>query len=88
MTTRDIIVRCEHGLHLRVASLIARLVRGQRAKVFLVKDDGHKANAGSVFDLVTLEAVPGTHLAITADGPDEAGVLEAVAGLFEHGDGI
>ena len=88
MTTRDIVVRCEHGLHLRVASLIARLVHGQRAAVFLVKSDGRKVNARSMIELVTLEAVPGTHLAITADGPDEAGVVGALTDLIEHGAGI
>lgn len=88
MTTRNIIVQCKHGLHLRVASLIARVVHGQKASVFLTKEDGHKVDARSVIELVTLNAPLGTHLEITAEGPNETAVVEALSELFDHGAGI
>jgi len=89
VTTRDIIVQCEHGLHLRVASSVAGVAREhQETTVQLTCGNCRKAKACSVLELLTLEAGRGTHLEIVADGPDETCVLAALARIFENGAGI
>ncbi len=89
MTTRDIVVQCEHGLHLRVASSVVGVaLEHRKTTVQLSCGNCHQANACSVLELLTLEASQGTHLEIVADGPDEAGVLSALAEIFDHGAGI
>ena len=89
MTTRDIVVQCERGLHLRVASSVAGVAREhQQTAVQLSCGNCRKANACSVLELLTLEATQGTRLEVVADGPDESGVLTALAEIFEHGEGI
>ena len=91
MTTRDIVIQCEHGLHLRVASSVAGVARehhGTTTTVQLTCGNCRKAKACSVLELLTLEASRGTHLEIIADGPDESCVMAALAKIFEDGDGI
>ena len=89
MTTRDIVVQCEQGLHLRVATSVAGVARAHQATtVQLTCGNCHPAKACSVLELLTLEAGRGTHLEIVADGPDETCVMAALAKIFEHGDGI
>ena len=89
MTTRNIVVQCEHGLHLRVASAVAGVAREHRkTAVQLSCGNCRKANACSVLELLTLEASRGTQLEIVANGPDEAGVMTALANIFDHGAGI
>ena len=89
MTTRDIVVQCEHGLHLRVASSVAGVAREhQETTVHLTCGNCRKAKACSVLELLTLEAGRGAHLEIIADGPDETCVMAALARIFENGDGI
>ena len=89
MTTRNIVVQCEHGLHLRVATSVAGVAREhQETTVQLTCGNCRHAKACSVLELLTLEASQGTHLEIVADGPDETCVMAALAKIFEHGAGI
>ena len=89
MTTREIIVQCEHGLHLRVASSVVDVARENReTMVHLTCGNCRKAKACSVLELLTLEASRGTHLKIVADGPTEIRVVDELTRIFEHGDGI
>jgi phosphotransferase system HPr (HPr) family protein len=88
MTTREIVVRCEQGLHLRMATKVARVVRDHQAVVHLSCEGCPKANGCSLLELISLEASSGTHLKVDAEGPDEAAVLNELANVFEQGAGI
>ena len=89
MTSRDIVVQCEQGLQLRVASSVVDLARKhEQTTVQLSCNNCRQVNACSVLELLTLEAKQGTHLEVVATGPDETGVLNALAGIFENGGGI
>jgi phosphocarrier protein NPr len=88
MTTREVVVRCEQGLHLRLASKVARVVRDHQAVVHLSCEGCTKANGCSLLELISLGASEGTHLNMEATGPDEANVLAALANVFEQGAGI
>ncbi len=89
MTTRDIVVKCEHGMHMRIASTVAGVARDHRTTtVHMSCGNCQKANACSVLELLMLEAHRGTRLEIVVDGPDEAVVLQTLTELFEQGEGI
>ena len=89
MTSRKIIVQCDKGLHLRVASSVAGVARDHRTtSVQLTCGDCQKANACSIIELLMLEASHGTQLEVTAEGPDEAVVLQSLSEIFENGAGI
>ena len=88
MTTRFVTVRCEHGLHLRVASQVAKIAQAAKAAVHISCTDCEHADACSVLQLLALGAAPGTQLELVAEGPEEAFVLNALTEVFEQGAGI
>jgi phosphocarrier protein len=67
------------GLHLRTASLFARMAQRFAAEV-VVRFNGSKANGKSVMDLLCLAAGPGKVLELEAHGHD---AMEAVTALSE-----
>lgn len=88
MKTRDIVVRGEQGLHLRVASRVVRVVGEHDASVYIQCEGCPRIKACSILGLLKLDAGCGARLQVTAEGPDEDTVVEALAGVFEGGDGI
>jgi phosphocarrier protein HPr len=69
------------GLHLRSVSVIVQTALKFHANVTLAKDC-RKRNGRSVFDLMLLDAGPGTTLTIEVDGDDESEAMEAILKLF------
>ena len=88
MTARSVIVRCEHGLHARVAAQVVGVVRRHEATVHIRCQGCPRANACSMLELLTLGAANGTRLDVRAEGPDAALVIEALTEVFEEGNGI
>ena len=88
MKTRILVVNFVHGLHARVAAQVVKLTRRHNAAVHVRSQGRPRANARSILQLLTLGAVAGTHLEVTADGPDENAVVQELAELFEQGGGI
>ena len=88
MKTRQLIVQCEGGLHLRMAAQIVKEAKQHQAQVHLRCAGCPRANACSIFELLKLGAIQGTPLEIVAEGPDEDAALCALAVLFSHGAGI
>jgi len=79
---RTVKVELLGGLHLRPASVIARLVAQSPCTVRIL--NGEKtANAGDVFDLMGLNAGHGTELSLEADGEGSAELLEAIIPYFQ-----
>ena len=88
MKTRQLIVQCEGGLHLRVAAQIVKEMQRRRSTVHLRCAGCPRANACSIFELLNLGAAKGTSLEIVAEGPDEDATLRALAEVFGEGAGI
>ena len=88
MKTRQLIVQCEGGLHLRVAAQIVKEMQQRRSTVHLQCAGCPRANACSIFELLKLGAAKGTPLEIVAEGPDEDATLRALAEVFGEGAGI
>ena len=80
--TRTVTVANPDGLHIRAASLIAKLTGQVPAKVELIKG-GQRVDATNVLQIVSLCALEGEQLLLEATGRDADAVLEALARLFE-----
>ena len=81
--TRTVTVANPDGLHIRAASLIAKLTGQVPAKVELVKGN-RRVDATNVLQIISLCALEGEQLLLEATGRDADAVLEALAQLFEN----
>jgi phosphotransferase system HPr (HPr) family protein len=91
MNPQNIIVTCEHGLHLSEASQVSNIARKSGLAVTIQCEDCPKIDACSVFQMLSLGASEGTTLEIAVENSDEKkarSVLRALAEVFEHGGGI
>jgi phosphocarrier protein len=70
----------KYGLHVRPAGLFAKIASRYDAEV-QVEKDGNVVSGKSIMALMTLEAVNGTVLKVTADGPQAKEVLDDLEGL-------
>ena len=76
------------GLHARPAAALARLARGYRGALLLVRKGEATANAASVLELMTLNANRGDEIELRASGPAGDALLEAAVRLVEQGFGL
>ncbi len=72
-----------HGVHARVATLIAEIVRNHHSKVSLRKG-AERVEGTDVLQIMSLGAAPGEELLIEAEGDDAEAVVDAVAALVDE----
>ncbi|MBW4720998.1 HPr family phosphocarrier protein [Saccharothrix obliqua] len=82
MPERRVTVASKVGLHARPAALLAKAAAAQPVKVTIRKDGGEPVEAGSVLGLMTLGAMHGDEVVLTADGDGADDALEAIAALI------
>jgi phosphotransferase system HPr (HPr) family protein len=82
VTRREVTVQLLNGLHLRPASMIARLVAKSNCQVRILNGEKN-ADAGDVFDLIALKAERGTVLTLESVGAGSVELLEAIIPWFE-----
>ena len=78
--TREITLVNKYGMHVRPAGLFVKMASRYDADVEVEKD-GNVVSGKSIMALMTLEAVNGTVLKVTADGPQAKEVLDDLEGL-------
>lgn len=88
MITQNVTIRCEEGLHLRIASKVAKIAQRAGGSIHIRCQGCPHANACSVLDLLTLGAAAGTPLEIIAEGPNEVQAVQELTEIFEAGGGI
>ncbi len=81
--TAEIVIRNEHGLHMRYASEIAKTAGRFSSRVNLVKGM-RTVNAQSMLDMMTLAAVRGTRLGVKITGSDAAEAMTAMLDVFDR----
>jgi phosphotransferase system HPr (HPr) family protein len=84
---RRVIVKAEHGLHIRPCTLLAQAATKFDSRIRL-GNGAKQANAKSVWDLLELAAGPGAELDLEVDGPDAPDALEHLAALFDSDFGV
>lgn len=85
MKIQNVTVRCREGLHLRIASQVAKNAQQAGGPVHIRGTRNPRANACSVMELLTLGASNGTPLEIMVDCPDEEAILNQMTDVFEAG---
>ena len=84
MTTREVTVVNALGLHARAAARFVKVASRFRSQIRVTR--GQQTMDGkSILGLLLLAAARGSQLTITADGPDDAEAVAALAALVERG---
>ena len=78
--TREFKLLNKYGMHVRPAGLFAKVSSRFNAEV-TVEKDGNVVSGKSIMALMTLEAVCGTVLKVTASGPQAAEALDELEQL-------
>ena len=81
--TRELTLKNRYGMHVRPAGLFAKTASKYDADVEVEKD-GNVVSGKSIMALMTLEAVFGSVLKISARGPQAREALEDLAALVER----
>lgn len=79
--TRVVVVADPDGLHLRICLAVVHAVQRHQADV-TIHGNGQVVDAASILGLLSLAAIPGTELLLSAKGPNGGEALEAIAQLF------
>lgn len=87
MRTTKIIVKQEHGIHIRVADAIVKTVKALSSKITF-KKGGKTADGDSVLQLLMLAASKGAEIEVTASGGNEEESLHKLENIFSDGAGI
>jgi phosphotransferase system HPr (HPr) family protein len=82
-STRVIVVTDPDGLNLRNCAAFVKVVQQHRAEV-IVWENGRRVNAASILELMSLAAISGTSLTVSATGPTSNEVLEAIVRVLER----
>lgn len=77
---KELVLLNKYGLHVRPAGLFAKVASRFNADVEVEKD-GNVVSGKSIMALMTLEAVCGTKLVVTATGPQAEDVLNELEAL-------
>jgi len=86
MTSRDVTIRNQLGLHARAAARFVQLATRYQSRI-RVGREGRSMDGKSIMGILLLAAARGTTITITADGPDEMDAAEALAALVGSGFG-
>ncbi len=81
--TKELVLLNKYGLHVRPAGLFAKIASRYDAEVEVEKD-GNVVSGKSIMALMTLEAVCGTKLIVTASGPQAHEVLIELESLVQR----
>ncbi len=84
MTSRNVQITNNVGLHARPATFFIQKANSYRSSIWVEKDD-RRVNAKSLLGVLSLGIVKGMSITLIADGPDEADALEGLAVLVNTG---
>ena len=82
MPERRVVVASRVGLHARPAALLAKAAAQQPVTVTIRKGDGEPVEAASILGLMTLGAMHGDEVVLSAEGSDADAALDAVAAVI------
>ena len=84
MTTKNIEIQNEVGLHARPATYFIQKANSYRCSVWVENSD-RRANAKSLLGVLSLGIAKGDIITILADGPDEEAAVDGLVSLILGG---
>ena len=83
MFNKEVVVRCESGLHNRQATYFVQKANEFESSLWL-ESGSRKMNAKSLLGIMSLGIVTGSTVTLSAVGPDEEGAVEALEALLQR----
>ena len=83
MLKKEVVVRCESGLHNRQATYFVQKANEFDSRIW-VELDNRKMNAKSLLGIMSLGIVTGAIVTLSADGADEANAIDSLEALLQR----
>ena len=83
MFNKEVVVRCESGLHNKQATYFVQKANEFTSSIWL-ESDNRKMNAKSLLGIMSLGIVTGATVTLSATGPDAEAALEALEVLLQQ----
>lgn len=83
MYIKEIVVRCESGLHNRQATYFVQKANEFESSIW-VEADNRKMNAKSLLGVLSMGAVTGATVLLSASGSDEVEAVNALEALLQR----
>ena len=83
MFNKEIVVRCESGLHNRQATYFVQKANEFSSSIWL-ESDNRKMNAKSLLGIMSLGSVTGATVTVSAMGPDAEAAVTALEALLQR----
>lgn len=81
MFKKDIVVRCESGLHNKQVTYFIQKANEFKSNVWL-ESGSRKMNAKSLLGIMSLGVITGATVTLSAEGPDEEDAVNALESLL------
>ncbi len=81
MFNKEIVVRCESGLHNKQVTYFVQKANEFKSSIWL-ENENRKMNAKSLLGIMSLGIVTGTTVTLSADGPDAEEAVNALETLL------
>ena len=83
MFNKEVVVRCESGLHNRQATYFVQKANEFESSIWL-ESDNRKMNAKSLLGIMSLCIDNGSEVTLSAVGSDEKAAVDALDELLQH----
>ena len=83
MYTKEVIVRCESGLHNRQATYFVQKANEFECSIWL-ESDNRKMNAKSLLGIVSMGILTGAKVTLGASGPNAEEAVNALEALLQR----
>ena len=83
MYSREIVVRCESGLHNRQATYFVQKANEFDCNIW-IESGSRKMNAKSLLGIMSLGIITGATITLFADGSDAECAIDALEQLLQH----
>ena len=83
MINKDVVVRCESGLHNRQATYFVQKANEFTCSIW-VESENRRMNAKSLLGIMSLGIVTGATVTLSAMGPDAESAINALEALLQR----
>ena len=83
MFNKEVVVRCESGLHNRQATYFVQKANEFESSIWL-ESGSRRMNAKSLLGIMSLGVVTGTTVTLSASGPDAESAVDALDALLQR----
>lgn len=83
MFNKDVVVRCESGLHNKQATYFVQKANEFESTIYL-ESGSRKMNAKSLLGIMSLGVVTGSTVTLSAYGPDAEAAIAALEALLQR----